>query len=165
MIKECARCGGEYTKKTNQGLPRYCNECHKMIRCLRERDRRDREAGNCRDCGIKISKIGATHCNKCAAKLRGLNRRGEDHPLWRGEDYCRRGYLIIYKGLGKIYPRHRQIWEEAYGIKLPDTWVVHHRNGLITDNRISNLQAMSNGAHTRLHHLGKRNGILQPLVE
>lgn len=50
---------------------------------------------------------------------------------------------------------HRKIWEEFYGQKIPDGMVIHHINENVNDNRISNLQLMTQEEHTRHHHKGK----------
>lgn len=50
---------------------------------------------------------------------------------------------------------HRKIWEEFYGQKIPEGYVIHHRNGDCTDNRISNLELMTHEEHLSHHHKGQ----------
>lgn len=50
---------------------------------------------------------------------------------------------------------HRKIWEEFYGEKIPEGYVVHHINEDVTDNRISNLTLMTHEEHLSHHHKGK----------
>jgi hypothetical protein len=46
---------------------------------------------------------------------------------------------------------HRLLWELANGRLLEAKEVVHHRNGVKTDNRIENLEAMPLSVHRSLH--------------
>lgn len=79
---------------------------------------------------------------------------GERAGNWQGGRNIRSGgYIAI---LNKSHPRadkkgyvleHILIWEEANGRPLPKDWIIHHLNGIKTDNRISNLAAMPNRKH------------------
>ncbi len=77
---------------------------------------------------------------------------GEENNNWRGGRYVSRGgYCLIYQPDKQGYtPEHRLVWEEANGRRLPDGWVVHHLNGVRTDNRPENLVAMSRSKHGRI---------------
>lgn len=46
---------------------------------------------------------------------------------------------------------HRVIWEQAHG-PIPDGYIIHHRNGDITDNRLENLELMMRADHSRHHN-------------
>lgn len=52
---------------------------------------------------------------------------------------------------GKLIDEHRMIMEQHLGRKLEHTEVVHHINQDKSDNRIENLQLMTNSQHTSLH--------------
>lgn len=54
---------------------------------------------------------------------------------------------------------HRVIWEFVKGAPLPDGLVINHRNGVKTDNRLANLEAVS--AHENAQH-AFRTGLNQP---
>ena len=64
-----------------------------------------------------------------------------------------RGYYLISSGkegnFGKLL--HRLIWEDFYGCKIPKGYVIHHKNGLKTDNCILNLQLINATDHLSLH--------------
>lgn len=51
---------------------------------------------------------------------------------------------------------HRLIWESYYG-EIPDGFVIHHKNGIKTDNRISNLEMVEDSKHRSFHFKGKDN--------
>lgn len=46
---------------------------------------------------------------------------------------------------------HRYIYEQHNG-PIPDGCVIHHIDGDIYNNDISNLQCMTNSQHSKLHH-------------
>lgn len=50
---------------------------------------------------------------------------------------------------------HREIMEKYLNRELKRDEQVHHKNGNHTDNRIENLEVMSNKEHQRLHVLEK----------
>lgn len=62
-----------------------------------------------------------------------------EHPL-----ADKRGYVL----------EHRIVYEEYYKCSLPLNIHIHHINGDKEDNRIENLQTMSNADHMSLHHKG-----------
>ena len=78
---------------------------------------------------------------------RQLHKKRKDHHYWmiyKPED------LKANKG-GFVY-EHIYNWEKANDKQVPKGWVVHHKNGVSTDNRPENLEAMSRGKHTKFHN-------------
>ena len=81
--------------------------------------------------------------------------RGENHPNWKGGRRLREdGYVDIYL---PEYPRARKegyvlehilVWEQTHGKSLPPGWIIHHLNGIKSDNRPENLVALSNKKHS-----------------
>ena len=53
---------------------------------------------------------------------------------------------------GKRTKQHRVSIEKHMNVKLGYNDVVHHKNGILSDNRIENLQLMTRGEHTVLHN-------------
>ena len=51
---------------------------------------------------------------------------------------------------------HILIWEDYYGKKRPDGYVIHHINGNKTDNRIQNLQCVKSTIHLKFHNTGEK---------
>ena len=52
---------------------------------------------------------------------------------------------------------HRLIWENHYNKPVPEGYVIHHINGIRTDNRIQNLQCVPRSIHTIFHRKGKNH--------
>ena len=52
---------------------------------------------------------------------------------------------------------HIAVWEEYYGIRLPQGCVIHHINQKKDDNRIENLTCMTLSAHMKLHTTGENH--------
>lgn len=72
------------------------------------------------------------------------------------------GYIISYKPQHHFARKggvreHRLIWEEHYNAILLPWANVHHINGNKQDNRIENLNAMTNWKHTTIHNLGTKH--------
>ena len=55
---------------------------------------------------------------------------------------------------------HRTIMEQHIGRKLDNSEHVHHINGIKTDNRIENLEIISNSEHLRRHAIANKLGII-----
>lgn len=101
--------------------------------------------------------------------------KGDKNASFKGKciynDY---GYILEYRpdhpkadNNGRVL-QHRLVVEdnhEKYDSKffseidskfiLKDEYIVHHKNEITNDNRVENLQIMTKGEHSRLHHTGK----------
>lgn len=47
---------------------------------------------------------------------------------------------------------HHLVWWKKTGQLVPDGYVLHHKNEIKTDNRISNLELKDKGKHSKDHH-------------
>ena len=72
------------------------------------------------------------------------------------------GYYRVYSwkegNRGKMF--HKLVWEDFYGCKVPEGYIIHHKNGNKQDNCILNLQLMSFSNHS-IHHNRNRGVSLE----
>lgn len=129
----------------------------------------------CEGCG---EKRWSTICNYNRAKTKlchrcNRKRSGSAHWNWRGGKYFSKGK---YKGYIQVYtpkdspfypmansrrpyiPEHRLVMAEFLGRCLDKAEIVHHKNGIKTDNHIENLELTRNGKHCKDHHKGYNDG-------
>lgn len=63
------------------------------------------------------------------------------------------GYVIVQHGRHQ-QKLHRLVMEQALGRDLTPNEAVHHKDGNRLNNELGNLELMTRGEHSRLHHLG-----------
>ena len=138
---------------------------------------------SCINCGkgrwVRIEKRGSPRsirCLSCALKER--NRKGSESPKWKGGRIRSNGYILIWlqsddffypmiKGKGYIL-EHRLTMAKHLGRNLQSWEIVHHKNHIRDDNRIENLQLVTDDRHkqitileTRIKHLERRVTLLE----
>ena len=145
----CRNCGVNFEALRKDA--KWCPNC-KIIK-RRETWRvyaQEHKYNACPQCGGR--KFYKRHlCRSCENKRRANFQTGEGNPNWKGgKSRQSNGYVYV---LGKREGRkhryqleHTFVWERANG-RLPDGWVIHHLNGIKSDNRLENLTAMP-----RKHH-------------
>jgi hypothetical protein len=88
---------------------------------------------------------------------------GEGHPRWKGGRYIRKDGYILTKAKG--HPRedkdgyvmeHILVMEEYVGRYLWEWEIVHHKNGVKTDNGIENLRLYSSHSEHMKEHTDTR---------
>jgi len=89
---------------------------------------------------------------------------GENNPRWKsGKWIDEDGYVMVYspnhpnKTYGRYIREHRLIIEESIGRFLEKDEVVHHINGIRSDNRIENLVLIKNQGEHISSHNGNRH--------
>lgn len=111
----------------------------------------------CARCGkelrLKPSQAAIQYCSKqceAAARTKRPIDRMHNGKLAKKDHY---GYVMIYepnhpnKSFGGFVYEHRHVVEQAFGRYLASDEQVHHINGVKDDNRIDNLQVLSEREH------------------
>jgi len=124
---------------------------------------------SCLDCGkerwvpyIK-GKPKNLRCNPCSCRVRTQTYgQGESHPAWKGGRWENgNGYICVWISPDDFfYPtaatkqrvilEHRLIMAKHLGRNLHSWEIVHHRNHIRDDNRIENLQLVSDDKHAQM---------------
>lgn len=102
---------------------------------------------------MRASKLGHVVSEETRKKISKTREKyvGENATAWKG------GRRIAYNGyamvrVGRTYIReHHVIMEKQIGRKIGFNEVVHHVNGIKTDNRIENLVLLLKADHSKLH--------------
>jgi len=143
-----------------------------------DRERKIKINKRCKECGklIHWRRTPTGLCNKCSGK-RNSGKRASN---WKGGRVCNSGtggYVRIirkephhrrFKVGGTYYVlEHIVIWEKANGKLLPKGYVIHHLNGIKTDNSPQNLVAVmpkDHGGWTYAQSLQKRIRELEDII-
>lgn len=127
----------------------------------------------CVDCGKprwtetrkKSEYVKYQRCQKCAVK----RRRGKNSPHWRG-GRCKEGngYIrVLLRPNDFFYPmaskkgyvlEHRLVMAQHLGRCLASWEWVHHKNGIKDDNKLENLELVTDSSHLTQHTRGYRDG-------
>lgn len=103
-----------------------------------------------KDCGGIVEGFG--YCHKHYKKFKKYGNPLAGRPKGDGR-FTKEGYILLYKPDWKTARKdgyvleHRYIIEKKLGRSLKKSEIVHHKNGIRNDNRLSNLEVMTIKKH------------------
>lgn len=117
---------------------------------------------------MKGRKLSEEHKRKLSKAFSGKNhpfygKRGSNTGNWKGGQFTSRlGYVYIkmYEhprvNIDGYIQRSHLVAEEKLGRYLYPEEITHHKNGIRDDDRSENIDVMTRGEHTSLHHKQRR---------
>jgi HNH endonuclease len=132
----------------------------------------------CVDCGqwrwTIVRKRGriCTRCRSCATQQFNFLRRHTDSPMWKGGKRFIGGYIALYLPRGHRFEQmcmsgtryvleHRIVMADHLGRCLRADELVHHKDGVRSNNAIGNLELTERGRHSTEHSKGYSAGFAQ----
>ncbi len=131
----------------------------------------------CESCGkgrwveYRKDRPAPVFCKFCAIKEVALQRGNNVRGLhWKGgKSKASHGYMMIYlysddpffsmADKKHLVYEHRLVMAKSLGRCLDKAEIVHHKNGIRTDNKIENLELYSGGGnHSSMHNQGYQDG-------
>jgi hypothetical protein len=85
---------------------------------------------------------------------------GDRNPRWNGGVRTHQGYTCVRRpdhpnaSKDGYVREHVLILSEHLGRPIASNEIVHHKNGVRSDNRLENLELMTRSEHHSLHHKG-----------
>ena len=118
----------------------------------------------CATCGITFwvsnAEIRKGNGKYCSKNCYGKDYRGRQSRNWRGGRKKNNGYIEIYMPESSMadvmgyVKEHRYVMSQYLGRDLTTDELVHHIDGIKTNNNIENLEIMTKGIHSCIHHKG-----------
>lgn len=149
-MSSCPICATPYGKR------RRCYKCSPG-------KQRTGETRTCETCGREFYKqrneIERGEGRFCSYACKYQADRGKPNHRRDESKYVRHAAGYLWKWVGYDYPgnvrgrvlEHRWVMEQHLGRRLSTSETIHHLNGDKSDNRIANLQVLTNAEHVRLH--------------
>lgn len=99
------------------------------------------------------------------AKTKAAISGSKNYHWSGGKKKHSQGYILVYapdhpcRDRNGFVLEHRLVMERHLGRILDESEVVHHKNGVKSDNRLENLQVMSRADHAQLHMNIMKEGV------
>lgn len=160
---QCLYCKKSFSP--SRSTQKYCqNVCQRRAKASRSYYKHGKGFGTCLHCNKKFKKTRSNQKYCSTTCVGGSNKKYLSTPdcLEKAESKIDKylGYVRVYAPMhpmentwGYVY-EHRLIMEEYLNRFLTKTEVVHHKNGLRWDNRLSNLELMDVVNHGKLMKYG-----------
>jgi hypothetical protein len=145
--KICTKCGNQFETRGRKIV--ICRDCRSKI---------------CPVCGKKFYRVNMPRRIYCSKEchneyMKSLTGAKRYNFSKDGRMYSTHGYVLLrcnhphaHKGW---YYEHRLVMEKKLGRQL-ETWeLIHHKNGIVTDNRPENLELTTMEYHCKAHKPGK----------
>ena len=157
-------------KDQNKSCP-VCNKPNKIFcrgmcsSCYKKQKRDEREKIPCAcGCGTLIPIIGRDGRPNRYAYGHNFGKR-ENHPNWKGGFYPDTdGYIWVFRpdhpnsNKQGYLKRSRLVMSEHLGRPLREDEHIHHKNKQTDDDRIENLEIVSQSQHMSIHHTKDMTG-------
>lgn len=159
MVKKCIICGESFTtyhKSVKTCGSKECkfeakSQASKIARTGKKwtNDMREKHSEWLKE---KFAN-GEMKCMKKIWKETAKRWKGNKNPRWKpiGSTRMSHEYIMIKITEGKWIKEERYKMMKKLGRELRKNEVVHHKNKIKNDNRLSNLQLMTAKEHRRLH--------------
>jgi len=141
---------GDKNGQTNLYVWIDCPDCDKkrwvQLSCLREQNKQ----GQCHPCYMKGREHGP---NWKGGRIYGGGKGSPYIQIWITEDNFYYPMVRVKQNGGGYICEHRLVIAQNLGRCLHPWEIVHHFNGVRDDNRLENLQLISDVGHKQMSHM------------
>lgn len=153
MIECACGCKQKLNKYDNRGRTRKYIHGHGKPWLGKKRDKETCARISKKLTGRKLPQYIKDKISRSNMGKPSVGRKGNEHHNWKGgKFFSTYGYVLVYtEDRGHVF-EHRLVMEKHIGRQLEKEEIVHHINGVKTDNRIENLMLLKDASeHKKLH--------------